>query len=76
MKKLSNIMESIWSDMQDRGTGEIEKREAFIKEYNSAVQYILDHFYDDDTVMYVVNIRDSRYTPDEMVNMKVVTEQT
>ena len=70
MKKLSNIMESIWSDMQDRGTGEIEKRETFIKEYNSAVQYILDRFYDDDTVMYVVNIRDSRYTPDEMVNIR------
>ena len=27
MKKLSNIMESIWSDMQDRGTEDIVKKE-------------------------------------------------
>ena len=27
MKKLSNIVESIWSDMQDRGTGDTVKKE-------------------------------------------------
>ena len=85
MKKLSNIMESIWSDMQDRGTGEIKKKEDGIKvhtcldvdifvsadcDYDSAIQYILNHFVDDDSIMYVVNIRDSRYTPDEMVNIR------
>ena len=31
MKKLSNIMESIWSDMQDRGTGDVNKKEDGVK---------------------------------------------
>ena len=85
MKKLSNIMESIWSDMQDRGTGEIKKKEDAIKvhtcldvdifvsadcDYDSAIQYILNHFIDDDSIMFVVNVRDSKYTPDEMVNIR------
>ena len=85
MKKLSNIMESIWSDMQDRGTGDIKKKEDGIKvhtcldvdifvsadcDYDSAIQYILNHFIDDDSIMFVVNVRDSKYTPDEMVNIR------
>ena len=32
MKKLSDIYESIWSDMQDRGTGDLRKKEDHIKD--------------------------------------------
>ena len=27
MKKLSKLMESVWSDMQDRGTGDVDRKE-------------------------------------------------
>ena len=46
MKKLSNIVESIWSDMQDRGTGDIVKKEddLDLMDFREFCTFIKDHY--------------------------------
>ena len=64
MKKLSEILESIWSDMQDRGTGDIIKKEDNINRLNAEEFYdyvnskyrvemgIIGHSIDEDGIHY------------------------
>ena len=63
MRKLSKIVESVWSDMEDRGTGDIIKKEDGTRvhtclgvdiilkdpgsDYNKAINYILNHYNDE-----------------------------
>ena len=42
MKKLSKIAESIWSDMQDRSSGETVRKE---DEFKSICEFIKDHYF-------------------------------
>lgn len=42
MKKLSNITESIWSDIQDRSSGETVRKE---DEFSSICEFVKDHYF-------------------------------
>ena len=42
MRKLSKIIESIWSDMQDRSSGETVRKE---DEFKSICEFIKDHYF-------------------------------
>ena len=42
MKKLSKIIESIWSDMQDRSSGDVVRKE---DEFKSICEFIKDHYF-------------------------------
>ena len=42
MKRLSNITESIWSDIQDRSSGETIRKE---DEFSSICKFIKDHYF-------------------------------
>ena len=85
MKKLSKLHESIWSNMNKRSEGTSIRKEDGVRvttclgtnavvspdcDYDSAIKNILDNFVGDYSTMYVVNVRDSKYTPDEMVNIR------
>ena len=85
MKKLSKLQESIWSNINKRSEGTSIRKEDGVRvttclgtnavvspdcDYDSAIQNILNNFVGDYSTMYVVNVRDSKYTPDEMVNIR------
>ena len=42
MRKLSKIIESIWSDMQDRSSGDVVRKE---DEFKSICEFIKDHYF-------------------------------
>ena len=42
MRKLSEIIESIWSDMQDRSSGDVVRKE---DEFKSICEFIKDHYF-------------------------------
>ena len=61
MKKLSNINESVWSDMEDRGTGNIVKKEDDIDTFDGKkmMEYLIKNYrVNDESAGFVYSERD------------------
>lgn len=85
MRKLSKITESVWGDIRKKSLGQEARGEIGKKvttcldidvivstecDPDTVIQYLLDHYVGDDYNMSVVNTRDTKYTPDELVNAR------
>ena len=55
MRKLSKIIESIWSDMQDRSSGDVVRKE---DEFKSICEFIKDHYFVAFVHMNSIEIKD------------------
>ena len=55
MKKLSNINESIWSDIQDRSSGDTVRKE---DEFSSICEFVKDHYFVSFVGMDDIDIKD------------------
>ena len=57
MKKLSKINESVWSDIQDRSTGEVTKKEDAFFTIEDLVDYICSQIKEGEDTLVLRNIR-------------------
>ena len=55
MKKLSKITESLWSEIQDRSSGKIVRRE---DEFNSICEFVKNHYFVGFDDMGYIDIKD------------------